>query len=119
MRDLYSNIAAFQALAPAVQAAAAQGPAIDLLGAGRVAFVVNTGEVAGSGSRGRAADLERLPAHLRNAHLSRGWSEPDTAFGDRGLVPTDAPAAGAAPCRCPAGDGPGMARCRLCVRQAP
>ncbi|MFJ1293241.1 hypothetical protein [Paracoccus yeei] len=52
MRDLYSNIAAFQALAPAVQAAAAQGPAIDLLGAGRVAFVVNTGEVAGSGSFG-------------------------------------------------------------------
>lgn len=52
MRDLYSNIAAFQALAPAVQAAAVQGPAIDLLGAGRVAFVVNTGAVAGSGDYG-------------------------------------------------------------------
>ncbi|MDQ7775543.1 MAG: hypothetical protein Q4615_06345 [Paracoccus aminovorans] len=52
MRDLFSNIAAFQALAPAVQAAAAQGPAIDLLGAGRVAFVVNTGAIAGSGDYG-------------------------------------------------------------------
>ncbi|MDS9467939.1 hypothetical protein RGQ15_10215 [Paracoccus sp. MBLB3053] len=52
MRDLYSNIAAFQALAPAVQTAAAQGPAIDLLGAGRVAFVVNTGAIAGSGDFG-------------------------------------------------------------------
>lgn len=49
MRDLYSNIAAFQALAPAVQAAAIQGPAIDMLGAGRVAFVLNTGEIAGAG----------------------------------------------------------------------
>ncbi|WJS83549.1 hypothetical protein [Paracoccus sp. TOH] len=49
MRDLYSNIAAIQALAPAVQTAAAQGAAIDLKGAGRAAFVVNTGEIAGSG----------------------------------------------------------------------
>lgn len=49
MRDLYSNIAALQALAPAVQTAAAQGAAIDLKGAGRAAFVVNTGEIAGAG----------------------------------------------------------------------
>lgn len=52
MRDLFSNITAFQALAPAVQAVAAQGPAIDLLGAGRVAFVMNTGAIAGSGDYG-------------------------------------------------------------------
>lgn len=49
MRDLYSNISALNALAPAVQAAAIQGPAIDLLGAGRVAFVLSTGDIAGSG----------------------------------------------------------------------
>lgn len=49
MRDLYSNIAALQALAPAVQTAAVQGLAIDLKGAGRAAFVVNTGEIAGAG----------------------------------------------------------------------
>lgn len=52
MRDLYSNIAAFQALAPAVLTAALQGPSVDLLGAGRVVFVVNTGDVAGSGAFG-------------------------------------------------------------------
>ena len=52
MRDLYSNIAALPALAPAVQTAAAQGPAIDVKGAGRVAFVVNTGAVAGAGDFG-------------------------------------------------------------------
>ena len=52
MRDLYSNIATFPALAPAVQTAAAQGAAIDTLGAGRLAFVVNTGAIAGSGDFG-------------------------------------------------------------------
>lgn len=52
MRDLYSNIAALPALAPAVQTAAAQGPAIDMKGAGRVTFVVNTGAVAGAGDFG-------------------------------------------------------------------
>lgn len=52
MRDIYSNIAAMLALAPTVQTAAAQGPAIDLKGAGRVAFVVNTGEIAGAGAFG-------------------------------------------------------------------
>ncbi|MFN4128582.1 MAG: hypothetical protein ACK4GC_02020 [Paracoccaceae bacterium] len=52
MRDIYANIAAVPALAPAVQASAAQGTAIDLNGAGGVAFVVNTGAVAGSGDFG-------------------------------------------------------------------
>lgn len=52
MRDIYANIAAVPALAPAVQGAAVQGTAIDLNGAGGVAFVVNTGAVAGSGDFG-------------------------------------------------------------------
>lgn len=52
MRDLYSNIAATLALAPAVQAAAVQGPAVDLTGTKAVAFVVNTGAIAGSGDFG-------------------------------------------------------------------
>ncbi|WP_304620199.1 hypothetical protein [Paracoccus sediminilitoris] len=52
MRDLYSNIAAISALAPAVQGSATQGTAIDLNGAGGVAFLVNTGAVAGSGDFG-------------------------------------------------------------------
>lgn len=52
MRDLYSTIAALPALAPAVHTAAAQGPSIDTHGAGRLAFVVNTGAVAGSGDFG-------------------------------------------------------------------
>lgn len=52
MRDLYSNIAALPALAPAVQSAAAQGVAVDTLGAGRLAFVVTTGAVTGDGDFG-------------------------------------------------------------------
>ena len=52
MRDLYSHITALPALAPAVQTAASQGASIDTLGAGRMAFVVNTGAVAGDGDFG-------------------------------------------------------------------
>lgn len=52
MRDLYSNIGAGLALAPAVQSAAATGPAIDTLGFGSVAFAVNTGAIAGDGEFG-------------------------------------------------------------------
>ena len=52
MRDLYSNIAAIPALPSAVQSAAGNGAAIDTLGAGRLAFAVNTGAVAGSGDFG-------------------------------------------------------------------
>jgi hypothetical protein len=52
MRDLFSNIGAVQALAPAVQSAAVDGTAIDLKGVGRVALVVNTGAIAGSGDFG-------------------------------------------------------------------
>ncbi|HWK14818.1 MAG TPA: hypothetical protein VNS02_10505 [Rhizobiaceae bacterium] len=52
MRDLYSNIGVIQALVPAVKTAAGDGAAIDLLGFNRVAFVVNTGAVAGDGDFG-------------------------------------------------------------------
>ncbi len=52
MRDLYSNIAARSAIAPAVQSAAADGTTIDLKGFNRVAFVVNTGAIVSSGDFG-------------------------------------------------------------------
>lgn len=52
MRDLYSNIGAVLALAPAVKTAAGEGPAIDTKGFGSVAILVNTGAVAGSGDFG-------------------------------------------------------------------
>ena len=52
MRDLVSNIGVAQAIAPAVQAAAADGIAVDLKGFNSVAFVINTGAVAGSGDFG-------------------------------------------------------------------
>jgi len=52
MRDLVHNISAVPALAPAVQAAAADGVAIDLRGFNRVAFVVNTGAIVGAGDFG-------------------------------------------------------------------
>lgn len=52
MRDLYSNIGAVLALAPAVKTAAGEGPAIDTKGFGSVAFVVNTGAIAGAGDFG-------------------------------------------------------------------
>lgn len=52
MRDLYSNIEAVQALAPAVQASATTGSAIDVKGANRIAIIVNTGAIASAGDFG-------------------------------------------------------------------
>lgn len=52
MRDLYSNIGTALALVPAVKTAAGEGPAIDTNGFNRVAFVVNTGAIAGDGDFG-------------------------------------------------------------------
>lgn len=52
MRDLYHNIGAALALAPAVQASATSGPSIDLEGFDGVAFAVNTGAIAGDGDFG-------------------------------------------------------------------
>ncbi len=52
MRDIYSNIGAVLAYAPAVKSAADTGPAIDLQGFGSIVFVVNTGAIAGDGDFG-------------------------------------------------------------------
>lgn len=52
LRDLYSNIGVAPAIAPAVKTAAESGAAIDTKGFGRVAFVVNTGAIAGDGDFG-------------------------------------------------------------------
>nr|WP_111298634.1 hypothetical protein [Paracoccus saliphilus] len=52
MHDLYSNISAVPALAPAVQGSATQGAAVDLNGAGGVAFLVNTGAIVTAGDFG-------------------------------------------------------------------
>lgn len=52
MRDLAPNIGARLALAPAVQTAAATGPAVDTRGFGAAAFLVSTGAIAGSGDFG-------------------------------------------------------------------
>jgi hypothetical protein len=52
MRDLAHNIGAVPALAPAVQASATTGAAIDTKGFGSVAIIVNTGAIAGDGDFG-------------------------------------------------------------------
>jgi hypothetical protein len=49
MRDIASNLKDVLALAPAVQSACINGPAIDLLGFGSVAAIVNTGAIVGAG----------------------------------------------------------------------
>lgn len=49
MRDLYSNIRAVAAIAPAVQSASVNGAAIDLKDVGRVAIVLNTGAIVSAG----------------------------------------------------------------------
>lgn len=53
-RDLYSNIGTAQAIVPAVKSAAGDGIAIDTKGFSSVAFVVNTGAIAGDGEFGLA-----------------------------------------------------------------
>ncbi|MBB3289902.1 MULTISPECIES: hypothetical protein [unclassified Rhizobium] len=52
MRDIVHNIAARQAIAPAVQTAAADGVSIDTLGFNSLAFVFTTGAIAGAGDFG-------------------------------------------------------------------
>jgi hypothetical protein len=51
-KDLISNLGAVIALSPAVQAAAANGPAVDLTGFLAAMVVVNTGAVVGDGDFG-------------------------------------------------------------------
>lgn len=52
MRDLISNVAVKQAIAPAVQAAAVDGSSVDTLGFNSLGFVINTGAIVGSGDFG-------------------------------------------------------------------
>ncbi|MDJ1632518.1 hypothetical protein [Rhizobium rhizogenes] len=52
MRDIISNIAVLSALAPAVQAAVADGLTIDTLGFNSLAFAINTGAIVGAGDFG-------------------------------------------------------------------
>ncbi|ABN75396.1 hypothetical protein [Cereibacter sphaeroides] len=78
MRDMYSNIKAVAALAPAIQSAAANGATIDLLGVSAAAFVVNTGAIVSSGDFG----------------VKLQESDDGTSWGDvaAGSVKSDAPA---------------------------
>jgi hypothetical protein len=50
--DAYSNVAAVQAVVPAVKTAAGDGVSIDRKGYGGLLFVVNTGAIAGAGDFG-------------------------------------------------------------------
>lgn len=52
MRDIINNFGAVQAIAPAVQASAADGITIDTLGFGSVGFIINTGAIVGAGDFG-------------------------------------------------------------------
>jgi hypothetical protein len=83
MRDLYNTICADLALAPAVQTADAQGPAIHVKGIKALAFVVNTGAIAGAGVFGVTIQ--------ESQDGSTGWTNADAA-----VIDTDAPAALAA-----------------------
>jgi len=78
MRDLYSNISAVQAIAPAVQTDDVDSDAIDLNGSKAVAFIVNTGAIAGDGDFG--VEVEESDAS------NSGFTAADAAF-----VDTDAP----------------------------
>lgn len=80
MRDLYHNLAAELALAPAVQADAIAGPAIHLVGSERVAVVVSTGAFAGSGNFG---------AKLQESDIADSGGFADVPVD---LVDSDAPA---------------------------
>ena len=74
LRDIYSNVRAVAAIAPAVQAAAADGAVIDLAGSKAIAFIVNTGAIAGSGDFGVA---------LQESDASgSGFAAPDADFVD-------------------------------------
>lgn len=52
MRDIASNLKFITALSPAVQAATVNGVAVDTLGYGSCAFVLNTGAIVGAGDFG-------------------------------------------------------------------
>lgn len=80
MRDLISSIRTVQAIAPAVQSATVNGPAIDLRGAGRGAFVLNTGAIVTGGD---------FSAKLQESDTTTAADFADVAAGE---VDTNAPA---------------------------
>lgn len=80
MRDLYSNIGAVLALAPAVAAASADGIAIDTKGFNRVAFLVNTGAIVSAGD---------FSVKLQESDTTTGGDFTDV---DADFVDTNAPA---------------------------
>lgn len=77
-RDLYSGILAVQALAPAVQAAAVSGTAIDVSAAVGVVFVLNTGAIVGAGDFG---------AVIEESADGSTWAAAPAARVKRPLVP--------------------------------
>lgn len=80
MRDMYSNIGAVIALAPAVQAVSVDGIAIDLKGANRAAILLTTGAIAGDGD---------FSAKLQESDTTTGGDFTDVMAGE---VQSDAPA---------------------------
>lgn len=52
MKDSHTSNKAVLALSPAVQAAAINGPAVDLIGYDSALFVINTGAIVGAGDFG-------------------------------------------------------------------
>ena len=80
MRDMKSNIAARVAIAPEVLSGTRTGPAIDLLEANRMAFVVTTGAIDGAGA---------FTAKVQESDTTAGG---DFADADVQFVDTDAAA---------------------------
>ncbi|WP_299648588.1 hypothetical protein [uncultured Jannaschia sp.] len=78
MRDMKSNIAAQVAVSPEVLAGNKTGPAIDLRDCNRMAFVITTGAIAGSGS---------FTAKVQEADTSAGG---DFADADAQWIDSDA-----------------------------
>lgn len=73
MRDLVSNFGAVLALSPAVQAATIKGNAIDLLGFGSAAIIVNTGAIVSAGD---------FTAKLQESDTAADADFTDVAAGD-------------------------------------
>jgi len=80
MRDLYSKIKTVSAIVPSVKSADVDGSAIDLKGANRVAFVLNTGAIVSSGD---------FSAKVQESDTTTSG---DFADVDSSLVDSDAPA---------------------------
>lgn len=79
MRDLLSNIASLQVVAPAVLAATTTSAALDLLGFDSAVMVVNTGAIVGAGN---------FTAKVQESDTTTSGDFTDVAAGDlRGSLP--------------------------------